>query len=219
MVHLDHEISKKSIMHWNGTSIILVTFAFLAGCQDQETPPSPPAQGALTEEEREKYRAVAQASIEDLAGTLGSRLQEAIQEGGPVSAVKVCQEVAQPLTRSVTEERPGITIKRTALRYRNPQNAPDETDREVLQDWQARKEQGEILPDHELIRLGEDSVRYYKPIMLQPICLNCHGPEEQLLPELKTVLDELYPEDQARNFQVGELRGVFRVDLTPEALD
>jgi len=61
-------------------------------------------------------------------------------------------------------------------------------------------------------------VRFYKPIMLQPICLNCHGPEEQLLPELKTTLDELYPEDQARNFKVGDLRGVFRVEMDPAVI-
>ena len=112
-----------------------------------------------------------------------------------------------------------MTIARTALRYRNPLNAPDDCDRKVLEAWEALQARGEKLPDHELISTDDEVVRFYKPIMLLPVCINCHGSDEQLIPELKTELDELYPGDQARDFRVGDLRGAFRVELKIDSIE
>jgi hypothetical protein len=41
----------------------------------------------------------------------------------------------------------------------------------------------------------------------------CHGPKEQLIPEVKEQLAKLYPEDSATGFSEGELRGWFWVEL------
>ncbi|MOA58455.1 hypothetical protein D3C78_1828600 [compost metagenome] len=38
-------------------------------------------------------------------------------------------------------------------------------------------------------------------------CLACHG--QQIKPELAAVIDQRYPQDQARGFALGELRGAF----------
>jgi hypothetical protein len=52
---------------------------------------------------------------------------------------------------------------------------------------------------------------YVEPILLQSPCLACHG--DALAPEVAARIGELYPEDRAVGFQVGDLRGVFWVEL------
>jgi hypothetical protein len=39
--------------------------------------------------------------------------------------------------------------------------------------------------------------RYYKPLVIQEVCLKCHGDPAAFSPELTTALRELYPTDQA----------------------
>ena len=38
-------------------------------------------------------------------------------------------------------------------------------------------------------------------------CLKCHG--ETIEPETAAILDELYPEDKARGYKAGQVRGAF----------
>jgi hypothetical protein len=200
-------------MNFQNIVSLLVGASFVTSCQDAEKKVETGSTEAFTEGERQQFSGKGKEAVGDLAGTLGSQLKAAMASGGPVAAVKVCKEVAQPLTNSTGAKRDGVTIGRTALKVRNPQNAPDDIDREVLEAWEALKGKGDALPGHELVRLDDDTVRFYKPIILQEVCLNCHGSDEQFLPELKKTLDELYPGDQARGFQVGDLRGVFRVEM------
>ena len=61
------------------------------------------------------------------------------------------------------------------------------------------------------VRLAEDRWGYVEPILLQPPCLACHG--EALAPDLAARIAELYPADRATGFRVGELRGVFWIEL------
>nr|VFK61436.1 MAG: Protein of unknown function (DUF3365) [Candidatus Kentron sp. UNK]VFK69117.1 MAG: Protein of unknown function (DUF3365) [Candidatus Kentron sp. UNK] len=49
--------------------------------------------------------------------------------------------------------------------------------------------------------------RYMKAIPTLEVCTLCHG--ASLSPDVVTKLDELYPEDQARGFKVGDIRGAF----------
>ena len=39
------------------------------------------------------------------------------------------------------------------------------------------------------------------------VCLACHG--TAIAPEITAALDEQYPDDQARGFSLGEIRGAF----------
>ncbi len=59
--------------------------------------------------------------------------------------------------------------------------------------------------------LADDRIGYVEPILLQPLCLGCHG--AALAPEVEARIDALYPDDQATGFEVGELRGVFWVEF------
>ena len=55
---------------------------------------------------------------------------------------------------------------------------------------------------------------YVEPIVMQPLCLACHG--ETLAPEVAEQIAAEYPEDRATGFRVGDFRGVFWVEY-PDA--
>jgi hypothetical protein len=54
---------------------------------------------------------------------------------------------------------------------------------------------------------GGKEFHYAKPILMQPMCLSCHGNSEQISAEVKAKLSELYPNDKAINYEAGQLRG------------
>ena len=56
---------------------------------------------------------------------------------------------------------------------------------------------------------GEKEFRFMKAIPAGPVCLACHGTE--LSPEVSQVLAELYPQDRARGYSPGDIRGAFVV--------
>jgi hypothetical protein len=56
-------------------------------------------------------------------------------------------------------------------------------------------------------------VRYLRAISTGPLCLACHGRE--LAPQVRDVIDELYPHDRARGYAPGEVRGAFSVVWPP----
>lgn len=149
--------------------------------------------------------------IQSFAQTLKGRLSTAISESGPVHAVEVCN-VEAPRIAGEHETASGWSVARTSLKVRNPDNAPDEWERRVLESFARRAAGGEDLAtmDHveTVDRDGRRVLRYMKAIPMgeQP-CTTCHG--AALDPELAARIDELYPQDQARGFEPGELRGAF----------
>ena len=46
----------------------------------------------------------------------------------------------------------------------------------------------------------------------RPVCLSCHGPPGSLDPEVTTALKNLYPQDEATGYRMGDLRGAFVVE-------
>jgi hypothetical protein len=148
-----------------------------------------------------------------LGDGLMAQLMEAIKTGGPASAIAVCATIAPELAAQLSQES-GLSVGRTALRVRNPANAPDDWERAVLQDFAAKIAAGadpKTLEHAENVMdpTGATTFRYMKaiPMGTNP-CLTCHGVPE---PALKAEITRLYPQDQATGFKPGELRGAFTV--------
>lgn len=141
---------------------------------------------------------------------LKGELQSAMKEGGPVNAIEVCNTVA-PAIAEKRSGQSGWKVGRTSLKHRNPDNAPDAWEREVLNDFEARKAGGE--PPQKLMHAevveqdGGKRVRVMKAIPTGEVCLKCHGTD--IDPKVKAKLDELYPNDMARGFKKGDIRGAF----------
>ena len=143
-----------------------------------------------------------------LGSRLKARLQAAIQGDGPVAAIEVCAVEAPQIAAEVSAAS-GFDVGRTALRVRNPANAPDEREAAVLDAWIASIDAG--TPAAELdahVEEGE-SFLWMKPIVTEPVCLMCHG---KSLPEaVAAAIAERYPGDRATGFEAGDLRGAFTV--------
>lgn len=170
------------------------------------------AAGAWAEDPRlERSRAIS-AEFQE---TLGRELTAALQRGGPVYAIAVCSEEA-PAIAGLLSDTTEARVSRTAIRYRNPANAPDAEAERVLQAFAARITGGAppAVPAEYFAVAGDGSARYMRAIVTQPMCLVCHG--ENLAPPLEAAVAERYPDDRATGFRAGELRGAFVVDWPPE---
>lgn len=163
----------------------------------------------------EPYAVKARAAVKAMGGALQTKLKEAMAADGPIAAVQVCKTVAPEIAKEQSKAA-GMTIRRTALKVRNPDNAPDALERKVLEDFTARLAAGAdantLEHVEEVAADGKTTVRYFKaiPTAAAP-CLVCHG--SAVSGELKETIDKLYPSDQATGFKEGDLRGAFSVTM------
>ncbi len=137
-------------------------------------------------------------------------LSEEIAKGGPENAIAVCREKAPKMAAAASAET-GWAIRRVSLKNRNPKAVPDAWERAVLEDFDKRAAAGEkpaTLEKGELVQDGDKNVyRYMKALPTQELCLSCHGTADRIAPAVKTRLMELYPDDKATGYGLGEIRG------------
>jgi hypothetical protein len=168
---------------------------------------------ALAEEDADRRVVESRATIKSFAGELQAALKGAMKSGGPVEAIAVCNEKAPGIAEAHGRAK-GWEVGRTSLKYRNPGNAPDQWETTVLQSFEQRKTAGEDvkkLDFGEFTELdGKKVFRYMKAIPTGEVCLNCHG-GDTVKPEIEARLAEIYPDDKARGFSVGDIRGAFTI--------
>lgn len=151
-----------------------------------------------------------------LAGELQQALMSAMEADGPVAAIEVCRHQAPEIAERVSDDH--MEVGRTALRVRNPDNHPDAWEQETLREFQARLESGESPETVQAFRVESTDAgregRWMRAIPTQPMCLSCHG--SNLSPDVAGAIDRHYPDDEARGFSAGELRGAFTVRVLLE---
>lgn len=144
---------------------------------------------------------------------LSAELLRAMAEGGVAGALEVCSEKALPLTAKIAE-REGATLRRAAVRYRNPANEAGDLERHAIAEYEKQAAAGEELKPQ--LHFREDGgATVLAPIrIVMPTCLQCHGvPGQDIREGDLAVLRRLYPEDRATGFAMGDVRGVWRVDF------
>lgn len=155
-----------------------------------------------------------QTEARQLSKTLGQQLKStlvaAMQSGGPEQAITACNIQAPVIADQVSQDA-NWDVGRTALKIRNPDNAPDEWELAVLQTFEQRIASGEPVQNLEFAEVvdnqGQQEFRYMKAIPTGKPCLSCHG--ETVSEPILNKLDSLYPHDQATGFQLNDLRGAF----------
>lgn len=196
---------------WAVVGILLLVLPAAGACR-QERP-------ALSAAEEARLDSVGRAAAGSLATGLMGRLREAVEERGPAGAVSFCSDRAIPLTREIEGGLgPGIEVKRTSVRYRNPANAPDSLEAAALRYFEAADDEAGGGPSSYVQHAGDGEWRYYRPLTVQPLCVRCHGPAEELAPGVRRVLEEEYPADRATGYRPGDFRGVIRVSVPVERL-
>ena len=154
----------------------------------------------------------ARGLVKEFFTNLKGQLQAAMKAGGPVSAIQVCNVQAPAIARNLAHDS-GWEVGRTSLKLRNPANRPDNWEQAVLEQFDARKAAGEAAEKMEFSEVvdaeGIKTFRYMKAIPTAPLCVVCHGTD--IDPYVDARLQELYPEDQARGFKPGDIRGAFTI--------
>ena len=169
------------------------------------------AAGSAAAEERAALAAEGKALMQAFGGKLKQELLAAIDEGGPPNAIEVCNIRAPEIAGEVSSGS-GWEVARSSHRLRNPENAPDPYTAAAIEAFLAEREAG--TPAEDLVRaeiVEEDGGRAFRMVKAIPtakLCLACHGGPE-VKPETEAKLAELYPEDEARGFDEGDMRGVF----------
>ncbi|MES9991118.1 MAG: DUF3365 domain-containing protein [Candidatus Thiodiazotropha sp.] len=148
--------------------------------------------------------------IKAFFGDLKGELVKGMKEGGPVATTTTCNKVAPHLAEAHSQMS-GWNVARTSLKPRNPNNAPDAWETAVLQEFEARKSAGEdpmqLVKGEIVEEQGRQVFRMMKAIPTAEVCTKCHG--DAIAEPVAAKLDELYPDDKARGYKVGDLRGAF----------
>ena len=132
-----------------------------------------------------------------------------------LQAAQFCAKSAQDLTRKVNEKfPPNVTVRRTALKYRNPKNKPDVTDTKVMEKMLAEMKAGTFKKKPVVVSVGGTKL-VYVPLIAEKACLKCHGPAEKIDPKARETIARKYPNDMATGFHEGDLRGVVVAEIAP----
>ena len=196
--------------------LTLVTSVFLlTACEKSATETAENAEPRSPETASAEQQAVLKEQVENAKKTtkvfvssLKGELQKAMKAGGPVNALSVCNKEAIPITEKVAKEQ-GSKLSRVSLKNRNPGNKPDDWQKVVLEDFDTRAANGEDVKTMAFAKIVEDGgkkqFRFMKAIPTGKPCLSCHG--SQLDPKVSAKLAELYPEDKATGYKLGQVRG------------
>lgn len=156
-------------------------------------------------------KAEAAGLMKEFGDTLRGELVAAMQADGPVNAISVCNEAAPAIAASVSEAS-GWTVGRSSHLLRNPKNAPDAFTAAAIDDFVAREAAGEAVDSLAAAAIvEEDGARVFHMVKAIPTgepCVVCHG-GDNVKDEVVAALAEMYPEDKARGFTPGQMRGVF----------
>jgi Protein of unknown function (DUF3365) len=153
----------------------------------------------------------ARKAATELVGSTRSELTKAIEQSGPLRAIVVCKYTVPEIASAVSRKY-GARVTRVSLTPRNPSLGwGDAWEQKVLMDFDervARGEKPETLEQSELVTEPTGKyLRYMKALPMQPACMHCHGPVEQISEPIRMQLSHDYPFDKATGVALGKVRG------------
>lgn len=162
----------------------------------------------IIDKAREKGRQITDEAQRALLLTLTKQ----IQAQGVVGAVEYCNLKALPIMDSLSQAHKA-TIRRVSNRWRNPADAPNAQELPIIEAYEFAAEQGQELREEVFLEDSTEQLIYTRPISIGAgLCLQCHGTAgKELSPEAASKLRELYPEDKATGYELGEWRGIWKV--------
>jgi|TARA_R110000782_G_C14819291_1_gene413985 uncharacterized protein DUF3365 len=164
----------------------------------------------LTIEESQAYTLKGQEIAQQTFKALSGSLKKAMSDGGVTNAVKFCN-VNESIIVDSLEKHYDVSIKRTSHKLRNEKNKPNASEQEMIDYYlNTSKITEDLFP--EVKRNTDNTVSFYSPIHLQPLCVTCHGTVGKTVSEsdYKSIL-ALYPNDKAVDFDIDEFRGIWSI--------
>jgi hypothetical protein len=97
------------------------------------------------------------------------------------------------------------------LKNRNVNNFPDDFEKKILNKFELLHQNNGLNSETEYVEIVTEGdfkyLRYLKPILVQAECLNCHGSETDIMPEVKQLIAQEYTNDKAVGYKIADLRG------------
>lgn len=169
----------------------------------------------ISEDQVIGMRTTAMEFMKELKGVLINQ----IQTNGVLQAVSVCSDTAQVLTNNFGILK-SVFIRRVSFKNRNENNFPDDFEKRILNKFELLHQNKELNSETEHAEIVEEGefkyLRYLKPILIQAECLNCHGGENDIMPEVKQLIAQEYTSDKAIGYMIGDLRGAVSVKKVVE---
>lgn len=168
----------------------------------------------LSQNEYDSLTTASNLLIKKTFDTLKNTLTKTIGDSGISNAIRVCNLSAHELESMYANN--NIQIRRTSSKYRNFNNKPNELENTWLNKFQEGISKKQELGNTSVYENGE--FHFFKPIIIQPLCLSCHGnPGQDIQVDVMKRLDSLYPNDLAKGYKNAELRGLWHVILKYDA--
>jgi hypothetical protein len=199
----------------------MALFVLSIGCEPRAEPREDTTTAAplvVTAPEPLVIDAAAHAEAGRLASELEPRLMDRLVEAlrsGEAAALAYCIDSANAITERMSAEG-GRVVRRVTDRVRNPTNAPDSVEALLLERFAVKHNNGLLASDTVFMAIESDGRRmlhFARPILVREGCLACHGDPAGYSPTIRQLLARNYPNDAARNYAVGELRGMVSVRI------
>ena len=144
--------------------------------------------------------------VKQFADSLKPELKKALETGGPVYAISVCSEKAPSIAQNLSKDS-GWMVKRVSLKARGATAVPDAWEKKVLEEFDQRQADGESAATMAYTEVVDGSFRFMKAQGVEAVCLNCHAAE--IDPKVEAAIKQKYPNDMARGYTLGQIRGAF----------
>lgn len=174
---------------------LLITFSCVEKSQDHE--------------KRSELYEVGSAISSEVQSALLSEVGGAMKKGGTEYAVGFCNMKVVGIVDSFNRKY-NCQISRVSERNRNPENnLKTETEKAIWRYYLLEKPE----EANDTIVFDNGNPVFLSPIRISnPVCLNCHGmPDDQIDGLTLSKIDSLYPNDLARYYQLGDLRGMWKI--------
>jgi hypothetical protein len=113
-----------------------------------------------------------------------------------------------------------FSLRRISDKMRNKHNAAYSYENDVINEFSSFS-QSQPRTMQVWNKWSKDNKFYYfKEIQIEKSCLRCHGSDGEIPASLQERIENLYPNDKAKGYRLGEVRGLYVVMIRwPEAAD
>ena len=155
-----------------------------------------------------KGEEIAKSALKVTAQTFQSALMTAIQEEGVPGAIEYCNTNAMEIVKKLDDSL-NISIKRVTNKTRNPADSLTGIEKEIWEAYNYNPSQATA----QLQEFSDTELIFTQPILIgSGVCLNCHGGVgAEVTNENYELIKTRYPNDQATGYQLGDLRGMWRL--------
>ncbi len=185
--------------------LIIPALFMLGGCVNQTIKKNE----TITLSKEESIKAEALSKIDGFINSLKPIIMSSLKtDPTGENGMDICSASAQELTKDYNKAlSSNMTIRRTAFKYRNILNKPDNIDKKAMSQIIASKIATPIMIK------TEDGYRVYKALPTQQPCLLCHGDINAMNPKTVAKIKKYYPKDLAIGFKLNEFRGVVVAEI------